>query len=63
MCLLYMKMTGHSSKYLLAYSLADQLDAARKYTKEEIEQFIASKVDLETATEGITGSLNCSSNP
>jgi hypothetical protein len=45
---LYMKMTGHSSKYFLAYYLADQLDAARKYRLEEIEQFIASQVDPTT---------------
>lgn len=38
-------MTAHSSKYLLAYYLADQLDPARKYSKEEIEQFIASERD------------------
>jgi hypothetical protein len=41
-------MTAHSSKYLLAYYLADQLDPARKYSKEEIEQFIASRVDPTT---------------
>jgi len=45
---LYMKMPGHSSKYFLAYYLADQLDAARKYSKEEIEQFIASQIDPTT---------------
>jgi hypothetical protein len=44
MCTLLYKMTGHSSKYFLAYYLADQLDAARKYSKEEIDQFIASQV-------------------
>jgi hypothetical protein len=43
-----MKMTGHSSKYLLAYYLADQLDAARKYSREEIEEFIACQVDPTT---------------
>jgi hypothetical protein len=43
-----MKMTSHSSKYLLAYYLADQLDAARKYSKQEIEQFIARHVDPTT---------------
>jgi hypothetical protein len=43
-----MKMSGHSTKYFLAYYLADQLDAARKYSKEEIEQFIASQVDPTT---------------
>lgn len=41
-------MTGHSSKYLLAYYLADQLDAARKYSKEEIERIIAGQVDSTT---------------
>ena len=41
-------MTAHSSKYLLAYYLADQLDSAREYSKEEIEQFIASRVDPTT---------------
>lgn len=41
-------MLAHSNKYLLAYYLADQLDPERKYRKEEIEQFIASRVDPTT---------------
>ncbi len=48
MCSLYTKMPGHSSKYFLAYYLADRLDAARQYSKEEIEQFIASQIDPTT---------------
>ena len=43
-----MKMPGHSTKYLLAYYLADQLDAAKKYSKEEIDQLITSQVDPTT---------------
>jgi hypothetical protein len=43
-----MKTTAHNSKYVLAYYLTDQLETARKYSKEEIEEFIAGQVDPTT---------------
>ncbi len=44
-------MLVQTTKYYLANYLADQLDAGRKYTKEEIEAFIAASVESSTFDE------------